>query len=857
MNIQLKLAWRYLWGRKTRAILTTFSITLGVMLIFGFSSIVPALANMVKQDIEAAKVDVDIIVTRDGHAFFPEGLQDEIAQVPGAMFVIGTLERNLDLPPAEQITMLDGRTMTTLEIKAARPLSADNPIGKMVQTLGDELLAGRPITIDDTGQPVAIISEALAAAKGIEVGDTLTLPSAQGQIDLEVVGFTAGNRSISSEFVYTTLTAAQTIFNTPGQIDTIIGLIDPAMELTAVQDQIRDLLPPGYNFGSYSAGGSAFDSAIQMADMIFNLFGVLVLAMAGLIMFNTFRTVVVERKRDIGMLRAIGATRRMVTRTILAEGIIQGVLGTTIGLALGTLFAQALIPVMNGYFDAFFPNSSLGAPVFSGQSLLTAVFLGIGIPVVSGLLPARQAGKLTPMEALRPFSDEEEVKQTRRTVIFGVVLVALAIVGLLSGNVGGSTLGMLLFFVCILVVSPLLIRPVTAVFGRLLVLLFAREGHVAERNLGRQPSRAAITASTVGVGMAIIIALSGMVTSALNGIISYMDVTLDADYMLIPETLFLGATTIGAESELAQTAANIDGIEQVTTIRQSSIVMDELGTVNLMGIDPVTYPQVTSLYFIEGDSEDAFKGLENGRTVIINSFVASQLQLKPGDTITLNTVNGTATYEVVAEAADYLNVKTPALYTSQANLVADFNLHNDTIIMMDSVPGANEQAIENALTSLTQHYSQFSLFSFDSLRATQVEGMQGASSVYSILMAVLAIPSLLALANTLTVNVLERTREIGVLRAIGSMRKQVRRMVMAESLLLSALGIAIGILVGLWMSWIMVESLSFIGIPVPFFFPYTGIVVAIAVGLIFGVIAALAPARRASKQNIITALAYE
>ena len=538
MKIQLKLAWRYLWGRKTRAILTTFSITLGVMLIFGFSSIVPALADMVKQDIEAAIVEVDIIVTRDGHTFFPESLQDKIAQVPGTQFVIGTVERNLDLPPAEQITMPDGRTMMTLEIKAARPLSADNPIGQMVQTLGDELVAGRPITLEDTGKPVAIISEALAAAKGIEVGDTLTLPSAQGQIELEVVGFTAGNRSLSSEFVYTTLTSAQTIFNTPGQIDTVLGLIDSEMELTAVQDEIRAILPPGYNFGSYSAGGSAFDSAIQMADTIFNLFGVLVLAMAGLIMFNTFRTVVVERKRDIGMLRAIGATRRMVTRTILAEGIIQGVLGTTIGLALGYLFAQALIPVLSGYFDAFFRNSSLGAPVFSVQSLLVAVFLGVGIPVVSGLWPARQAGKLTPMEALRPFSDEEEVKQTRRTVIFGVVLVALAIVGLLSGNVGnvgGSTLGMLLFFVCIVVVSPLLIRPVTAVFGRLLILLFAREGHVAKRNLGRQPSRAAITASTVGVGMAIIIALSGMVTSALNGIISYMDVTLDATTCSFPK----------------------------------------------------------------------------------------------------------------------------------------------------------------------------------------------------------------------------------------------------------------------------------------------------------------------------------
>jgi len=381
MNIQLKLAWRYLWGRKTRATLTTFSVMLGVMLIFGFSAIVPAIADMVRQDIEAAKVDVDIIITRDGNAFFPEGLQDEVAQVPGTMFVMGTLERNLNLPPSAHITMPDGRTMIALEIRAGRPLPEDNPFSQMVQTLGDDLVAGRSITFSDTGQPVAIISEALAAAKGIGIGDSLTLPSAQGQIDLEIVGLTAGERSISNEFVYTTLTAAQDIFNTPGQIDTILGLIDPEVELTAVQDQVKERLPPGYNFGSFSAGGSAFDSAIQTADMIFNLFGVLVLAMAGLIMFNTFRTVVVERKRDIGMLRAIGATRRMVTRTILAEGIIQGLLGTTIGLLLGYLFAQALIPVMSGYFDTFFPNSSLGDPVFSGQSLLTAVFLGVGIPV--------------------------------------------------------------------------------------------------------------------------------------------------------------------------------------------------------------------------------------------------------------------------------------------------------------------------------------------------------------------------------------------------------------------------------------------------------------------------------------------
>lgn len=856
MNFQLKLAWRYLWGRKTRAILTTLAVSLGVMLIFGFSALVPVIADLVKQDIEDSQVEFDILISRDGLAFFSRDILEEVAAVPGAIHVIGTLERDLVLPESEQFTTAEGHTITALEIKAGEQLDP-NPYQALVKALGDELAAGRSMTPADNDQPYAIISTHMAEAKGVGVGDTLMLPSVQGQLALEVIGLHTGDRSgIAEEQVYLTLSAGQALFNVPGQLDHIVGLVDPAYDLLTVQEDVRAILPAGYNFGSLSAGGSAFDSAMQMADAIFGMIGFLALAMAGLVMFNTFRTAVLERKRDIGMLRAIGATRRTVMTTFLMEGAILGVLGTIVGLIIGYAFAWAVIPFMEGYIKDFFGDTQLGSPVFSLGSLITALLLGIGIPVLSGLWPARIAGKMTPMEALRPVSPDEELKQSRRSTIIGVVLAAAAVLGLLSGDVGLSALGMMLFFISILLVSPLLIRPVARIFGRLLVLLFAREGHVATENLNRQPNRAAITASTLAIGMAIIVALSGLVSSALDGVGSYLDQTLDADYLVLSDALFMGTDDLGADPALAESIAAVEGVERVTTIRRGPITHDTYGTMNILGIDPVGYPTVTGLYFTAGD-ESAFDQLNEGRTAIVNSFLAQGEKLGPGDTITLTTMHGPEDYTIVAAAADYLNVKQLAVYISQDNLAADFNLQNDVVVMADIVPGADELAVETAMLPLVQPYSQFSLHSFESLKASQMESMESAKVIYSFLMAILAIPSLLALINTLTISVLERTREIGVLRAIGSIRRQVRRMIMAESLLLAALGIAIGILVGIWMSWVFVNALSFIGLPVPYFFPYMGIWVAIAVGLIFGVIAALAPARRATRLNIIEALAYE
>ena len=857
MSINIKLAWRYLSGRMTRTLLTTASVVLGVVLLVSLSALLPPIASLVKSDMEASRVVVDIMVSREDKAFFPYELVDQIREVPGADATIGTIERSLHFPPSVKFTMPDGRDSSdvTLEIKSGDPSKGGDEWRDMVRAVGHNIAEGREIGAEDAGKRVAMITQALAGAMQLNLGDMLVLPSTQGTTELEIVGIVAGQRAtVGREQVYTTLSSAQEIFNVPGQIDHILGKVPSGYDAPSVQAEVKALLAPGYRFGAVSLGGSAWDTALQVAELIFTSFGVLALLMAGLIMFNTFRIAVIQRRRDIGMLRAIGAGRRMVVGTVVFEALIQGVLGTLIGILVSYALVWSLMPVVAEVIGEFFPGSDVAPPAFSTTSIAVAVLLGVGIPLVSGWIPARAAGRLTPMEALRPISQEEDsLHSIRRSIVAGV----FAVLGVVILVTGSKLTGVLLVFVGVLVMTPSIIRPLASASSRTLVFLFQGEGHVAERNLGRQPGRSALTVSTVAVSIAVLVTMSSFITSNITGMLGFLDKTLASDYMLFPENFLQGGNYLGASPAFATALSEIEGVTEVTSLRRADINVKDLGNVHVMGLDPVVYPKISDLYFVRGDRDESFRRLGEGRTAIINGLVATQAKLNPGDAITLNTIHGPKEYEVVAEGVDFLNIEMSAIYISQDNAASDFNLRNDALILMDIDPAAEKIALENRILERVKDYPSFNLSSNESLRAIQKENLQGVEIMYTFLMLLLGIPILLALANTMTTNVLERTREIGVLRAIGSSRKQIRRLILAEGLLIAIFGTGVGLLAGLAIGWCTVNSLAFVGLPIPYHFPYSGLVLVVGCGLVFGALASMAPARRAAKQNIIEALAYE
>lgn len=846
MNTQLTLALRYLRGHKTRTILTTLSIVLGVMLLFGMNGMLPAIKESFSQGVKASTSLEELTVTRLANGIFGQEQVALVRNVPGVVAATGSLSRKVILPTDMAPQDQRGQLITNLTLT-----------GLDLDTFGEikplSLIAGRGLQPGD--RAVALINQSLAENSGLWIGDQLTLPAADGVTRLEIVGIVADFGALSGgEPLYLPLDLAQQILNLPDQINVIEAMVAPGEDVAIVGQRVLESLGSGYQLGGVETG-SEIQAVLELGDFIFSMFGIVALVMSGFIIFITFRTVVMERRRDVGMLRALGASRRTVTGIFLFESLLQGVVGTFLGLVAGYLFINWMLAVLEPMWRERL-GLSLGGAQFSLGIFILSIILGVGIAVLAGLYPAVVAGRMTPMDALRPAISVERKGSTRRRAILGIVMIAASILCLLSRNVGLASLGVILFIAGLMILLPLLVRPVTRLIGGLLTLAFAREGNIAQGNLIRQPERAAITASVIAISLAVVLGVTGLLTTLTYGVFSYIDKSLGADFLFIPSSFALGSGNVAAGPELIAAIRQVPGVESATTLRSSFARFGETD-VMVVGVDPQTYPQVSGLELSRGDEQLAYQAMAQGNIVLANGMLATQGKLDLGDDIELLTPAGMRTYTLQGIGNDYMNSKIMTLYISQDLLAKDFFETGDVLLMLNLAANADPAAVRAELDRLEAEYPGFTLYAAQEWKDRMVQDARTRMSITYLLVAVLALPSLIGLANTLGINVLERTREIGVLRAVGATRRQVQRIIMAESLLLAAIGIAFGILAGLWLGYVMTASMALVGYDLAYFFPWSGILLAVAVGLLIAVLAALHPARQASRLQIITALQYE
>lgn len=851
MNLQLTLAWRYLNGRRLRTFLTTLAVVFGVLIIFGMNIVLPTMLASFQANMMAAAGVVDASITHRSGGGFPPQAADGLDDIEGVRAVAVSLNRTVNLPA----DFVDGDPalpdrISVVSLIGIEPESARGLRVYLVQE------GGRFLESEDT--TAAVISQSLADAYRVGLGDTIALPSVSGIVELTVVGILPPRTAPGNEEVLVTLPQVQVMTGQEGQITTIDVALHPAdeAERAAILARIEAAVGEDYTIGSLPPGSEMFAS-IQMGQIAMNMFGVLALFMGGFIIFNTFRTVVAERRRDIGMLRAIGANRRTITAVILIEGLIQGVIGSGLGLVFGYLMGAGVVLVAETPMNAFL-NIDMGSPVVSPTLVVTSVLLGIGVTILAGLLPAMNASRVTPMDALRPTVAEVEYKRRAGMgSIAGILLVALAVAALLSGNSALIALGSILFLVGLILVAPLLLRPIAFVFGKLTALLYARQGigDLAQGNLTRQPSRVVITASATMIGIAIIVALGGM-TSSLTGMMdSLVRKGLGSDFLFIPPSIAVWSGDMGAGPDFTERLQAIEGVGDISTLRFAASAIDGQ-PISLLGINPVTYPRVSALDFLDGD-ESAYVALAESRAMIVNgSFLMTFPGIQIGDSVELATPAGYQTYTIVAVGSDLLNAKVVTAYISQANLAADFGRTDDVFIQLNLQPGARLEIVEPLIKNVAANYPQFTTLNGKVYIDQMLDLLKFVFVGMYFLLAFLAFPSLIAMVNTLAISVIERTREIGMLRAVGATRKQVRRMVVAEALLLAAVGTAFGILAGMYLGYVIVAAMGTM-FPIEYAFPLGGILGGLAIGLIFGALAAIIPARQAARLQVVEALRYE
>jgi putative ABC transport system permease protein len=851
MKVQLTLAARYLAGRKLRSVLTTLAIVFGVAVLFAMNSGMPALERAFQANALAAAGQVDATITLKSADAFPAETAVRVASVDGVRAVLGLLDRTVNLPadyydgdPA-RVDGVSALSLVGLDVEAARAIHIYS------------VKAGRFLEAGD--RDAAVISESLADAIGVRLGDSLRLPTARGESALTVVGILPARATPGNEEVLVTLPQAQTMLAMPGQINTAEAVFDTidAGERAEIEGQIIADLGEAYQLGTLGSGSDLLTS-LQVGRMIFSLLAVLALLMGAFIIFNTFRTIVAERRRDIGMLRALGASRATIFGLIATEGLIQGLAGTVLGVVLGYLLAIGMLTALSPMLRRFL-NVSLGGPSVTLGLVAGSLAVGLGVTLLAGLLPAVAAARVTPLEALRPPIGAVTLRRMAGPSFWiGAVALALAVGALVTRDANLIGLGGALFVLGLILCAPALVNPIANLFGALLAAVFARGGtaQLAEGNLSRQPSRAAITASTTLIGLALLVMAASLISSVQIGFGRLLRKSLGSDYLLVPPSIAVWGTNVGAGPELGEALRAVDGVEAVSGLRFAPTRIGELA-VTVLGIDPATYPQVSGLTFVEGDEPSAYAAVGADRSVIANALLAATAGLKPGDEVALLTPAGPQTYRVVAIANDYLNAKLATAYISSANIAADFNRTEDVLLQVNLAPGADQTAAAAGLKAVVADYPQFRLIAGQEYIEENLRIFDAAFAGMFALVIVLAIPSLIAMVNTLAIGVIERTREIGMLRAVGATRGQVRTVILAEALILAAIGTALGVLSGLYLGYMGVEALRAAGFPMEYVFPADGLLLAIAAGLLFGALAAVIPARQAARLQIIQALRYE
>lgn len=680
---------------------------------------------------------------------------------------------------------------------------------------------------------------------GYEFGDTVRIATEAGVSEFELVGtvqFGESNSLQGATLAYLTEADVHTLADDPNY-QGIGVLVDEGADASAVASAIDEVLPEGARAltGEDKAAEetAALDDVLNYVDIFAITFALISLFVGAYIIVNTFRIIVTQRTREFGLMRAIGVTGRQIRSMILLEAIVVAILASTLGIVSGYLLALAA-----SWLVSLFVGDIFGAMTLPIDAVLWAYGLGLLVTLVSALLPAIHASQISPMEALRESATSGKKPLTLRNIVGG----ALALIGALLVGIGlygdverpyiwvGAGAALLVIGVTLLAAQVLV--PMAFGLRTLLTRLFRVDGKLAANNIRREPRRSANTAAALMIGV-MLLALVATFTESLKSVVTAQFQQTSADFFAVSGT--------GPMPERALSIIEgVDGVDVVTSI----------------GVGEVTYDgEPVSLAVVEADTLEQgidYPSEPDVAEVGDGVFVSQPLQdqgVEVGDEVTLTGPEGEQTLEVTglitaSEEASFL-----ADWPTGEQLLGEVPAFQSLIVLEEGVDVDQAQTdIQDALAAdfplvILQQPGQLEQF------ANQfIDLLLG---VISALLASALVIAILGVANTLLLSVTERTREIGLLRAVGLKRSSVWRMITVESMVMAIFGTILGMILGVALGVALVTALADFGFDDGATVPWIWLVVYTVLAAIAGVLAALWPAWRASRLDILKAIATD
>ena len=851
-----KFALKGLLGRKLRTALTAIAIVLGVAMVSGTYVLTDSIDQAFDSIFNDVRAGSDAVVTGKSAFDLTDGSGSEAPTLDESL-----LERVRELPEVQLAEGGVDSESTVLIDKEGEAIVGNAPAIGFSISNGDSPF--NPLRLVEGGWPgpgEIVIDEATAEKKDFAVGDMIQV-QAEGPIRrFRISGLIRFGESLSTigdaTLAGLDLATAQQLYGKEGRLDEIAVAsnpnVTPEQLLTAIEAVIPDAAQVRTGVSQASEEASETNEFITFLQGFLLAFAGIALFVGSFVIANSLGITIAQRTREFATVRTIGASRRQVLTSIVLESLVIGILASVVGLFLGLGLANVLFSL----FDAVgftLPNTGL---VFQPRTIVVALLVGTLVTLIASLRPAVRATRVPPIAAVREGATLPESRFARFRTAGSVVLTLLGLGALLFGLFGPGLdttgvlvwlgLGALLLFFGFALLSVRFIRPLAGALGWPATKIGGAAGSLARDNARRNPQRTASTAAALMIGLALVTlvaVLAAGITSTFRGAVE--ELWSDADYAVTAQNNF---SPIPAS--VAEGVRDTPGVEEVGEVRT--------GDAQAFG-DPFFATAVTpelgpmlNMTWDEG-SDDALSQLGNDGAVVDDSY-AEDHGLRLGSPIELTFANGdTETYRIEGIFDPPAGGSPFGPVTISASQWDEHTENPRNLFAFIRMEGGqtdeNQEALEGALDAFPNAKAQTREEFIDN----QIGGLSAILNILYVLLALSVIVSLFGIINTLVLTVFERTREIGMLRAIGMTRRQVRRMIRHESVITALIGGVLGILLGVLLGALLVARIEFID----FSLPVTSLIVFTLATIVVGIIAAVFPARRAARLNVLQALQYE
>ena len=831
------------WGR-TLAI--GLAITAGVSFVVGSFVLADSLRATFNDLFQELGENVDLEV-RAAQEFETDDARDpvdvdiaaSIEEIEGVAIVEPTLQRYAQLIDAdgEVITPAGGPTLG-------------------VSWLGDDGIQGVTLKegVPPTGPDELAIDKATADAEGFDVGDTVTYLTDVGRFEGTItatIGLGSGDSFGGAQLVALDLDTALEHFGADGMVDAIDIQVAEGADVERVQRDIAEILPERTEVvtGEQVAQETA-DDVNQFVDVFGTgllIFAFITAFVSAFIINNVFQITIGQRLRELALLRAVGASAVQVRRMIAVEALALGVLATVAGIAGGVLVARGLIFAFDAA-GAGFPDT---ATVLALRTIVMAAVVGVGITMLSVIVPARKAGRIPPVAALRP--EVGFVAMRTRRLVAGVALTAVGglvfMIGLFLRPGGTATLialaggGALVLFLGVASLSSTIARPVTRIIGWPIQKMFKVPGALARENVARAPRRTSSSAAALMIGVALVSGAAVFASSLRSTLVDTLESAVTADYIVTDQS-FQGLSPV-----VSQTLADVPELDAVTPVRGISGQVDG-ETKNFGAVQPAAFEQLIDPDLREGSIADLGQD-----ELLVHVDPARDLDLEVGSTVDVvyqNGMNGTLTVAGIYGDAFFGNwlISLDTLESVSTAPARDF------FVIGKLAEGVEPADGDAAVFAAMEEFPQANVQTNAEFRESQEAQINQLLIIITMLLAFAIAIAVLGISITLALGVFERTREIGLLRAVGMNRRQTRRSVRWEAVIVSIFGALIGIVLGTFLGVVLSLAVPDDVISQLAFNPSIMVLILVA-AVVAGLVAALYPSYKASNMNVLEAIATE